>query len=80
MEITNAEMPMNGEEEVQYIRNGQVLIVVGDASETVDTLYPVLRVQEDGFAPVVAGPHPADVLFPPGMFQNTTFRSQELQF
>lgn len=34
----------------------KVLIVVGDASETVDTLYPLLRVQEDGFAPVVAGP------------------------
>lgn len=34
----------------------QVLIVVGDASETVDTLYPYLRVQEEGFKPVVAGP------------------------
>ena len=34
----------------------QVLIIVGDATETVDTLYPYLRVQEDGFVPVVAGP------------------------
>lgn len=34
----------------------QVLIIVGDATETVDTLYPFLRVQEDGFVPVVAGP------------------------
>jgi protease I len=34
----------------------KVLIIVGDASETVDTLYPYYRVQEDGFEPVVAGP------------------------
>ena len=34
----------------------EVLIIVGDAAETVDTLYPVLRLQEDGFVPVVAGP------------------------
>lgn len=34
----------------------QVLIVVGDASETLDTLYPFYRLQEDGFVPVVAGP------------------------
>jgi protease I len=33
-----------------------VLIIVGDATETVDTLYPMLRVQEEGFQPVVAGP------------------------
>ena len=30
----------------------QVLIVVGDASETVDTLYPYYRVQEEGWRPV----------------------------
>ena len=29
----------------------KVLIIIGEASETVDTLYPVLRVQEDGFEP-----------------------------
>lgn len=33
-----------------------VLIVVGDATETVDTLYPYYRLQEAGFRPVVAGP------------------------
>ena len=34
----------------------KVLIIVGDASETVDTLYPYYRLIEGGFAPVVAGP------------------------
>ncbi len=34
----------------------KVLIVVGDATETVDTLYPFLRLQEEGLVPVVAGP------------------------
>jgi protease I len=34
----------------------KVLIVIGDASETLDTLYPFYRLQEDGFVPVVAGP------------------------
>ncbi len=34
----------------------KVLIVVGDVSETVDTLYPYYRLQEAGFTPVVAGP------------------------
>ena len=34
----------------------QVLIIVGDASETVDTLYPYYRLQEGGYTPVVAGP------------------------
>ncbi|HWL09406.1 MAG TPA: DJ-1/PfpI family protein [Planctomicrobium sp.] len=34
----------------------QVLIIVGDASETVDTLYPYYRLQEEGFKPVVAAP------------------------
>ena len=27
----------------------KVLIIIGDASETVDTLYPYFRVQEAGF-------------------------------
>ena len=35
---------------------GKVLIIIGDASETVDTLYPYFRVQEAGFEPVVAAP------------------------
>lgn len=34
----------------------KVLIPIGDASEAMDTLYPVYRVQEDGFEAVVAGP------------------------
>jgi protease I len=34
----------------------KVLIIVGDASETVDTLYPYYRLQEAGMRPVVAGP------------------------
>ncbi|MFM8709136.1 MAG: DJ-1/PfpI family protein [Planctomycetia bacterium] len=33
-----------------------VLIVVGDATETVDTLYPFYRLQEAGFRPVVIAP------------------------
>ncbi len=35
---------------------GKVLLVIGDASETIDTLYPFFRVPEDGFEIVVAGP------------------------
>lgn len=34
----------------------KVLVIVGDATETVDTLYPYFRLQEAGFQPVVAGP------------------------
>jgi len=34
----------------------KVLIVVGDATETVDTLYPCYRLQEAGFEPVVIAP------------------------
>jgi protease I len=34
----------------------KVLIIVGDATETVDTLYPYYRVRADGFEPVVAAP------------------------
>src|SRR5438552_8947267 len=34
----------------------KVLLIVGDATETVDTLYPYYRLQEDGFTPVVAAP------------------------
>jgi len=34
----------------------KVLIIIGDATETVDTLYPYYRLQEDDFEPVVAGP------------------------
>jgi len=34
----------------------KILIVIGDASETLDTLYPYYRLQESRFLPVVAGP------------------------
>lgn len=36
--------------------SNKVLIVIGDATETVDTLYPYYRVIEDGFEPVIAAP------------------------
>ena len=36
--------------------NGDVLLVIGDASETVDTLYPYFRLQEAGFRPYVIAP------------------------
>ena len=34
----------------------KVLIVVGDATETVDTIYPYYRLQEECFQPVVSAP------------------------
>jgi len=34
----------------------KVLIIVGDASETLDTMYPFYRLQEAGIEPVVAAP------------------------
>jgi len=34
----------------------KVLIIVGDASETLDTMYPYYRLQEAGLEPVVAAP------------------------
>jgi protease I len=34
----------------------KVLIVIGDATETLDTLYPYYRLQEAGFEPVVTAP------------------------
>lgn len=34
----------------------KVLIIIGDATETVDTLYPYYRLIEGGFEPVVAAP------------------------
>lgn len=35
---------------------GKALIVIGDASETLDTLYPYYRLQEAGIQPVVIAP------------------------
>lgn len=34
----------------------RVLIVIGDATECLDTMYPYFRLPEDGFEPVVAAP------------------------
>lgn len=34
----------------------KVLITIGDATETVDTLYPIFRLREAGFRPVIAAP------------------------
>ena len=34
----------------------RVLIIVGDATETVDTLYPYYRLIEGGYQPVIAAP------------------------
>src|SRR3989442_13985779 len=34
----------------------KVLIPIGDATEVMDTLYPIYRLPEDGFEAVVAGP------------------------
>jgi protease I len=34
----------------------KVLLVIGDAAEVFDTLYPLHRIREDGFQVVVAGP------------------------
>lgn len=34
----------------------KVLIVIGDATETLDTMYPYYRLQEAGFQPIVAAP------------------------
>ena len=36
--------------------NPKVLIIIGDATETVDTLYPFYRLIEGGYQPVVAAP------------------------
>jgi protease I len=41
---------------IENSRPDKVLLIVGDASETVDTLYPFYRLQEEGFTPVVAAP------------------------
>lgn len=38
----------------------KILIVVGDASETLDTMYPYYRIQEAGFLPVVTAPQDRD--------------------
>jgi putative intracellular protease/amidase len=34
--------------------NPKVLLIIGDATETVDTLYPFYRLIEGGYTPIVA--------------------------
>src|SRR5205809_4874929 len=34
----------------------KVLLVIGDAAEVLDTMYPLFRLREDGYQVVVAGP------------------------
>ena len=34
----------------------KVLLIIGDAAEVFDTLYPLFRIREDGHQVVVAGP------------------------
>ncbi|EAM8615697.1 DJ-1/PfpI family protein [Salmonella enterica subsp. enterica] len=38
------------------MKNNEILVIIGDASETLDTLYPIMRLKEEGFIPVVAAP------------------------
>jgi protease I len=38
------------------IQKEKVLVIVGDATETLDTMYPILRLQEGGYEPVIAAP------------------------
>ena len=54
--VVHARLSANNKEQNSPAGLNKVLIIVGEASETVDTLYPFFRVQEDGFIPVVAGP------------------------
>lgn len=48
------QLPHSGATQGQTL--DKVLIIIGDASETVDTLYPIFRLQEEGIEPVVAAP------------------------
>src|SRR5262245_63777655 len=34
----------------------KVLLIIGDAAEVLDTMYPLFRLREDGYQVVVAGP------------------------
>ena len=50
---------------------GDVLIVIGDASETVDTLYPYFRLQESGFRPHVIAAE--KTIAPDGLTRSATW-------
>ena len=43
-------------ENQQFGDTNKVLLIIGDATETMDTLYPYYRLAEAGFKVVVAGP------------------------
>jgi len=45
---------------MSYNRKSKVLIIFGDAAETVDTMYPYFRLIEGGFEPVLAAPEKRD--------------------
>lgn len=64
--------------------SGQVLIAVGDAAETLDTYYPLLRLAEDRLAPVVAAPeartvHLVSHQVPPGWDVTREFEGYTLE-
>jgi protease I len=42
--------------EENQVRNGKVLMPIGDGTEMMDTLYPFFRLPEEGYEVVVAGP------------------------
>ena len=48
--------PSHSQEANKNMSNPKVLIIVGDATETVDTLYPYYRLIVGGYQPVVAAP------------------------
>jgi len=54
--IATAVAPALGMERETKMNRHKVLIIVGDATETVDTLYPYYRLIEGGYEPVVAAP------------------------
>lgn len=57
--ISMYSVPMNCLErtpEKESSMTNEVLIVIGDATETLDTMYPYYRLQEAGLKPVVAAP------------------------
>jgi protease I len=38
------------------VSQGKILLVIGDAAEVLDTMYPLFRLKEEGYQVVVAGP------------------------
>jgi len=54
--LVQARLSNNNKEQDTPADLNKVLIIVGKATETIDTFYPFFRVQEDGFMPVVASP------------------------